>query len=1223
MDGLTAPNFAEKHPRLNRDLGPRTLINDTPRPRNTTGETQEGNSQDGAGNTTTSDKSDYTATAFEHVDVECDLLCSSPQPQSHSAYRTLGHDRIRLLKILPATSTAEIRCQLDEFTLHETLAYTALSYTWGSQHGVHRIYINDHPLLVPKNLWRFLDHARDLAGDLTGWIWCDMLSINQIDLAERGHQVKLMSRIFKTAQIVVVWLGPAYRGSDTAMSALSRLRSGRDFVKQASQLWAGDAGHAMSGICSRPYWRRLWVFQEVRLAQQIRLMCGSKTASWYQFESLLQYAHARSGIPQLDDNTEAVMNSPAMRIMNLNLKSVDTALWSLIQETTHLRCFDLKDKIYALLGVATKGHGTIEPDYTIGMPTLPNKLLREIRSESPPETLEEAVEGCAKIEDVLGVERGTMFIIQGQRGRYKTPSDVEMRSCRLGPKSGNTTLWWAAFYGHSRVQAILQESWTLSHFGGYSSEQNDAQREGTLTSTSVVSLFQFLCKDTDSRNSFLSLEDTHAGLEAEDIDSEDNFSGLQEVYAALKKMDSRSEGSDSRGSFPVHAGVEDSHHRNEFPDLEGVYAGIQNVDDQSSFTAAEGINAEFETGRADEWNHSVSLGADARYEIERTETDDAEVRDGDACMSWVAFYLTEAIDLNDSHITRLMLDVGLSCGLLYTQYRPIATLIEATAGALRRAIGSKDTVLLETMFARAGPFIPDTDRFVTEMIDHGRLMAQSGLLLELGLANMISSNQRAGLLDTAFSKALFNKNDEAVDALLPAGGCDPNFVYGRPSLSYCISSLQASSFRTLLDTGKCDLHAADPSNGMTPLMQAASKGLHVFVRILVATGACQLNDANELDGMTPLLYAARGGYTDTILESLADERCNIEKADRHGNTALTMALSKDHESAAELLSAASHRSEKMPRALISASASGFHKVVEALLESHDDCNVNLRDSSGETSLLVAARKGRWKVVEILLQYPDCNVNLRDLSENTPLMLAAKSGHVEVVLQLLACERCGVNASDKKGMTALMLVAASIPESLSMSKHLASYRSHNLNVRLPENLTILNAIADSESCDINAEDVSCWTAVMHAGYNWNPFSVDALLATRKCNIDKPLRNGDGTLLHIAVSYERPFFMQRLLRQKDLDLCVRDGKGQTPLIVAATVLGHDNVKMLLGYGYRTNCGADMRSNDGNTALSHAVEAGDFNMVSLLASSWYVRDVKDKNGKPLYMQGTVLGF
>jgi hypothetical protein len=218
----TTPNFAEKHPRLDRDLGPLSLTNNTPDRRNTCGETQEGNNtQDKAGSSARGDISPYTATSFEHVDVECDLLSSAPRP--HPAYATLGHDCIRLLRIIPASSTTEICCQLDEFTLHESLAYTALSYTWGSQHGVHRIYVNDHPLLVPKNLWRFLSHARDLAGDLSGWIWCDMLSINQVDLAERGHQVKLMSRIFKTAQTVVVWLGPAYRGSDTAMVALARL----------------------------------------------------------------------------------------------------------------------------------------------------------------------------------------------------------------------------------------------------------------------------------------------------------------------------------------------------------------------------------------------------------------------------------------------------------------------------------------------------------------------------------------------------------------------------------------------------------------------------------------------------------------------------------------------------------------------------------------------------------------------------------------------------------------------------------------------------------------------------------------------------------------------------------------------------------------------------------------------------------------------------------------
>jgi hypothetical protein len=370
-------------------------------------------------------------TFFALASVENGLLSNAPRP--HPAYRTLRHnDHIRLLRILPASSTTEIRCQLDEFSLMENPPYTALSYTWGSQYGIHRIYINDHPLLIPTNLWRFLTHARDLPQEFSGWIWCDMLSINQVDLAERGHQVTLMSRIFNAAQNVVIWLGPAYRKSDTAMTALAKIPTFEGFAKQASHLWASDAGHAMDGICRRHYWRRLWVFQELRLAQHIRLMCGGKTVPWNQFESLLQYACARLGTSRRDDSTEAVLNSPAMRMMKLNLKSVDTALWSLVQGTQHLRCFDTRDKIYALLGVATAGHEEIKPDYTMGVPTLLNRLLGQLWAISPPTNLKKAREWCTKIEDVFGVERGTIFILKGQQGRYNAPSDADLRNCRLG-----------------------------------------------------------------------------------------------------------------------------------------------------------------------------------------------------------------------------------------------------------------------------------------------------------------------------------------------------------------------------------------------------------------------------------------------------------------------------------------------------------------------------------------------------------------------------------------------------------------------------------------------------------------------------------------------------------------------------------------------------------------------------------------------------------------------
>ncbi|KAM0694505.1 hypothetical protein Q7P36_004861 [Cladosporium allicinum] len=929
MNESTTSNFAEKHPRLNRDLGPRSLTNDTTETRDTSGETQEGNTQDEAGSTAKGDISPYTGTSFEHVDVEYDLLSSAPRPQSHSAYKTLGHDCIRLLRILPDSSTDEIRCKLEEVSLDRAPPYTALSYTWGSQYGVHRIYVNDRPLLVPKNLWRFLHHARDLTGDLSGWIWCDMLSINQVDLAERGHQVKLMSRIFKTAQSVVIWLGPAYRGSDTAMITLARLLRGKALAKQASNIWAGDAGHAMSGICSRPYWRRLWVFQEIWLAQKIRLMCGSKTAPWSHFHALMEYAHARSGISQLDDNTEVVANSPAMRMRNLNIDSVDTVLWSLVQGTRHLRCFDIRDKIYALLGVATKGHESIEPDYSMPLPSLLNRLLHEIWSDSPPETFEEAAEGCAKIEDGFGVKRGTMFIMQGQRGRYNAPSDAEMRSCRLGPKSSDFTLWWTVFYGHARVQTILRQSWTISHFDAESSKQSDPQRESSFKSRPVVSLFQFLHKDMDSRSSFLNF-DTHGELMTEELEVRNNFAGLGAVYAGLDAMEPNA---DRKKSF-----------------LEEFYARRQNTGGRSP-QPDEGL----ETESMSDWNDSFPFGeAHAIFKTEQPETNHAEALDSSSCMAWVAFYLTDAIDRNDSHVTRLLLDVGQSFDLLYTQYRPIATLIEATAGALRSAIGSNDVVILETIFARSGPFIFDTNRFVTEMLDHGRTLDNCGLLLELGLMNMVQPNLRAALLDKALSRALLNKNDKAVEVLLRSGECNPNYfipysVSGCPALSHCIYSLQESNFRALLNTDKCDLNLANPATGMTPLMQAAWQGLSTYVRALIETDGCKLNDTNPLDGMTPLFYAASRGHTVVVRELLADTRCDVDTPHRRGKTAVEMAKNGSHRETVDLLT--SHRDVNVPddsgnkaRDSATAKLKGLHRLSQISRWNHLS-NVNLSNDS--------------------------------------------------------------------------------------------------------------------------------------------------------------------------------------------------------------------------------------------------------------------------------------
>ena len=223
-------------------------------------------------------------------ETESGLLCSRSHTTIHPAYKELRENRIRLLMILPIQADRAIRCRLEEFSLDDKPTYTAISYTWGSQHGCHAVFVNDHSLLVPKNLWRFLGSARAVGGDLSSWLWIDMLSINQADISERGHQVSLMPAIFRTAHLVNVWLGPAYLGSHAALTSLARNSNRWKGLGKRRKVWASDAGPGIKELCQRPYWKRLWVYQELKLVRQIQLMCGTRTIAWDQYKLFLTLA---------------------------------------------------------------------------------------------------------------------------------------------------------------------------------------------------------------------------------------------------------------------------------------------------------------------------------------------------------------------------------------------------------------------------------------------------------------------------------------------------------------------------------------------------------------------------------------------------------------------------------------------------------------------------------------------------------------------------------------------------------------------------------------------------------------------------------------------------------------------------------------------------------------------------------------------------------------------
>jgi len=194
--------------------------------------------------------------------------------------------------------------------------YEALSYEWGDPNSPrHTILLDGQPFKVRKNLFRALECLRDT--EVPGALWIDAICINQEDLQERNHQVQMMSRIYRSAQGVRVWLGanvPYFYGlsrlvhglhaSERVQCKLRRTdRVGYPFIfhedqtpddsERTRRLWKHlshvykyfegqeypvasprELIKAFVGLLARSFWSRVWIVQEYLLAQKVITFCG-------------------------------------------------------------------------------------------------------------------------------------------------------------------------------------------------------------------------------------------------------------------------------------------------------------------------------------------------------------------------------------------------------------------------------------------------------------------------------------------------------------------------------------------------------------------------------------------------------------------------------------------------------------------------------------------------------------------------------------------------------------------------------------------------------------------------------------------------------------------------------------------------------------------------------------------------------------------------------------
>ncbi|KAI1195353.1 heterokaryon incompatibility protein-domain-containing protein [Nemania serpens] len=249
--------------------------------------------------------------------------------------------------------------------------------------------LDGHDVPVRHNLALALRYLRSATHPLT--LWVDAVCINQDDVDERNAQVSLMALVFSRATAVVAWMGlngpdalsPGPKSIDiNSIEAGVAMRKvyNRGNTKELAH-WFAHHIAAQSGAASRnlsesraaekevleritsanqlgnamvmqtTYWQRVWVVQEVCLAQKVFFAYGP---TLLVDEEAVRLAHQMKTLKVVGGMTR-ILSARRMRFTS------SMRLETLIEEFMAQKCTDSRDKIYGLVGLANDIRATEGP----------------------------------------------------------------------------------------------------------------------------------------------------------------------------------------------------------------------------------------------------------------------------------------------------------------------------------------------------------------------------------------------------------------------------------------------------------------------------------------------------------------------------------------------------------------------------------------------------------------------------------------------------------------------------------------------------------------------------------------------------------------------------------------------------------------------------------------------------------------------------------------------
>ncbi|KAH5650718.1 hypothetical protein HBI23_169750 [Parastagonospora nodorum] len=227
-------------------------------------------------------------------------MADSSQAFDQSPYsdQPLGPGEIRLLvtetvpvplqHVFPWLSKeSPISLTTKVFRLDQKPDFHAISYVWGTAPASIRVPCNGNgrSLLVTPTAYEML---ANFAKFERLWWWVDAVCIDQENEVEKAGQIPLMRQIYAKEMSVAVWLGAENPAMHAFMNQFDHLLElSRTWLPTSQTLdddWRGGEWPmnddivwvGLMHILDHEWFRRLWTFQEIVLAGQATLVCGTR-----------------------------------------------------------------------------------------------------------------------------------------------------------------------------------------------------------------------------------------------------------------------------------------------------------------------------------------------------------------------------------------------------------------------------------------------------------------------------------------------------------------------------------------------------------------------------------------------------------------------------------------------------------------------------------------------------------------------------------------------------------------------------------------------------------------------------------------------------------------------------------------------------------------------------------------------------------------------------------